>query len=74
MIKQIAYESVLFIYLMTNTGEMIKKEIMGMSCESWFKYNVEQVEKKRVFKEPLTIHMYKDKVIVGYVCSDNLPK
>lgn len=70
------FEIIIMITLLTNDGQYIRVETNDpkISCESWFAQNVEEVEVKRIFKEPLTVHKYKDKVIVGYICSNNLPK
>jgi len=71
---KLAYEFIITIMLLTNNGEMIRIETNGVSCDTWFKKNVEQKEYVwKLGREKQTYHTYQEKKIVGYVCSNNLP-
>ena len=56
--------------------EMTSFEIPSKeSCESWFHHNVRIIEpKKRKLFSSHTYHLYKDKQVIGYVCSDEPPQ
>ena len=75
LIQKIAYEYIITIMLLTNSGEIISRETNGISCEGWFKHNVEEKEYVwKIGREKRTYHEYVGKVVVGYVCSNNLPQ
>jgi hypothetical protein len=63
------FEFILFIHLLVNDGTIIKEEVLKGSCDSWFQKNVKIVE----LNNNRVIHRYKNKIIVGYYCSDDLP-
>ena len=49
--------------------------VSGDSCESWYHHNVKVIEpKKRKLFSSHTYHLYKDKQVIGYVCSDEPPQ
>jgi len=74
MIRQIAYEFIITIMLLTNNGKMLTIETNGVSCDTWFKQNVEEKEYVwKIGREKRTYHTYQDHIVVGYVCSNNLP-
>ena len=63
------FEFILFIHLLVNDGTIIKEEVLIGSCDMWFQKNVKIVE----LNNNRVIHRYKNKIIVGYYCSDDLP-
>jgi hypothetical protein len=72
------FEKVTIITLLylTTLGD-IKQESFEIfqPCESWFQHNVRVVEpKKRKLFSSHTYHLYKDKQVIGYVCSDEPPQ
>lgn len=75
MIKQIAYEYIITIMLLTAQGDIVHVETNGITCEGWWQQNVKTHEHKiKVFRENHYYHTYKDTKVVGYVCSNNLPQ
>jgi hypothetical protein len=72
---KVAYEFIITIMLLTNTGKMITIETNNISCQSWFDQNVQAKEYVwKIGREKRTYHQYQDQIIVGYVCSNNLPQ
>jgi hypothetical protein len=67
--------TLLYLTLLGNI-EMTSFEIPSKeSCESWFHYNVKEKEnKKRTLFSSHTYHLYKDKKVIGYICSDDIPQ
>jgi hypothetical protein len=45
------------------------------SCSSWFQHNVKVIEKKkRKLFSSHEYHLYDNKQVIGYICSDNPPQ
>ena len=70
--------TVITLLYLTTLGD-IKQEsfevVSGESCESWYTHNVRVGErKKRKLFSDLYYHEYKDKQVVGYICSDEPPQ
>ena len=70
--------TIITLLFLTTLGD-IKMEsfevVSGETCESWYTHNVRVVEpKKRKLFSSHTYHLYKDKQVIGYVCSDEPPQ
>ena len=70
--------TVITLLFLTTLGD-IKMEsfevVSGETCESWYHHNVKVVEpKKRKLFSSHTYHLYKDKQVIGYICSDEPPQ
>ena len=75
LVQDIIYEMIIVITLMTSSGKLIKEETHGVSCSSWWEHNVEEKNFKTKKKGiPDTYHVYKGQVVIGYVCSDDIPQ
>ena len=70
--------TVITLLFLTTLGD-IKMEsfeiVSGYTCESWYHHNVKVHERKqRKLFSSHTYHLYKDKQVIGYVCSDEPPQ
>ena len=70
--------TVITLLFLTTLGD-IKMEsfeiVSGDTCESWYHHNVKVHERKqRKLFSSHTYHLYKDKQVIGYVCSDEPPQ
>ena len=44
------------------------------SCYTWYQKNVEMTEKKTTLFSRRSYHLYQGQRVVGYICSDRMPK
>ena len=70
--------TIITLLFLTTLGD-IKMEsfevVSGDTCESWYHHNVKVTEQKqRKLFSSHTYHLYKDKQVIGYICSDEPPQ
>jgi hypothetical protein len=68
-------ELVIGLLILVSSGKIETKHItINESCYTWYKKNVEMIERKTTFLSRRSYHLYEGQRVVGYICSDKEPK
>ena len=61
----------LIILLPGGKTDLKNIEIFYSSCYTWYQQNVRMEERKTTFFSRRSYHLYDEKRVIGYICSDN---
>jgi len=68
-----SYKGLVIALILTN-GDLLKIETHDLDCDIWWDKNVTVHERKiKLPKQNHYYHKFKDKIVVGYHCSDKDP-
>ena len=75
MFEKVTIITLLYLTTLGDIKMQSFEVVSGESCESWYHHNVKITDaKKRKLFSNLYYHDYKGKQVIGYICSDDLPK
>ena len=75
MFEKVTIITLLYLTTLGDIKMQSFEVVSGESCESWYHHNVKITDaKKRKLFSNLYYHDYKGKQVIGYICSDDVPK